>query len=130
MVEEDFPELREFLADQQSRHKKIIIGLILGGILSIVAGFVIFALAPKGESPSMGGGAVAVMLVGVGAVMMIRGIISAVTDIDLRDRNEFPNLATGDSTRVAEAEQVLSQSEPSLSEQASSANTPGASTPS
>ena len=115
MNEEDFPELREFLAEQQSRHRRIIVGLIVGGLLSIVAGFVIFALAPSGKSPSMGGGAVAVMLVGVGAVMVIRGIISAVTDIDFRDRKEFSDPLTDASINKTDAEQTENSDHPGAS---------------
>lgn len=123
--EEDFPELQEFLAAQQRRHRQIIMGLILGGLLSIVVGFIIFALAPKGKSPSMGGGAVAVMLVGVGVVMVVRGIISAVTDIDLRDRKEFSDPAFSE---LAESKTSSSQSDHSSEDQAANNLNSGAST--
>lgn len=96
MQDDDFPELRELLAAQARRHRRIIIGLIVGGLLSIVSGLVIFALAPSGSSPSMGGGAVGVMAIGVGVVLVGRGIVSAVTDIDLRPRGEFESATISD----------------------------------
>lgn len=100
MHEDDFPELRELQAMQKARHRKVIAGLLAGGVVSVAGGLAIFALS-DGKTPQMGGGAVGVLLIGVGAVMIARALLSAFTRIDLRPPAEprevpLPDEAEGD----------------------------------
>lgn len=93
--EEDFPELVELRALQRQRHKKVILGLIAGGVVAIAGGLAIFAFA-EGNKPQMGMGAIAIVLIGVGAIMVVRGILSAVTNIDTKPRNDLVSLPDPD----------------------------------
>lgn len=89
MIDSEFPELAEFKAMQRQRHRKVIAGLIAGGLVSLCSGLAIFAFA-GGGNPAYGGGAVGVVLIGVGVVLIGRGVVSAVTDLDTRARVERP----------------------------------------
>ncbi|MFH1809918.1 MAG: hypothetical protein ABIJ09_14330 [Pseudomonadota bacterium] len=88
MHDDDFPELRELQAMQKKRHRQVIAGLLAGGVASMAGGLAIFGLA-GGENPALGGGAVGIVLIGVGAIMIGRALVSAFTDIDTRVRDDL-----------------------------------------
>lgn len=101
--EEEFPELIMLQEMQRRRHRKVIWGLIVGGVVSIAAGLIIFAFAGE-KGPQAGTGPVGIVLTGVGLVMIVRGIVSATTDYDTRPRHDLDALPPEFYEETPEAE--------------------------
>ena len=100
MDRDSFPELEMLRAMQRRRHRKVVAGLVGGGSASVALGLAIFALA-GGEAPTMGMGAVAVMLVGVGGLLVLRGLVSLFTDIDRKSMRAADDVAASDPSEEA-----------------------------
>jgi hypothetical protein len=84
---EPFPELLEFQAEQQARHRRIVAAVAgASGVLLIIGVFMVRhgLVAERIEIFSFGCIIVGLALVGLG-----RAAISAWTDIDTRDRRAF-----------------------------------------
>lgn len=84
-TEDDFEELRAFLASQGQRHKKLILILVGVGMVCLLLGTVGLW---TGFSTLASG-----FLLAIGALLCVRGALSAWTDIDTRDRGEFEAMA-------------------------------------
>jgi len=87
LAADDFPELLELKEMQRRRHRNVVVGLIVFGVASVLGGLTIFAFA--GEKPAFGTGAVAIVMIGVGILLVGRAIFSALTDYDTKPRDDL-----------------------------------------
>lgn len=83
-TDEDFEELRVFLQGQRARHRRMIAIMLAGGLVLAAAGIALLLVRPEGSVRIAG-----VFLVGLGGLGVARGLLSALTDIDTKDRGEF-----------------------------------------
>jgi len=85
--DDDFPELAALKDAERARHRRLVWAVFAGACALIATG--LLALLQAWSSKNTGLLLFGGMLVAIGLVLVVRGALSALTDIDTRPRHDF-----------------------------------------